>query len=536
MRSAEGVKESSSEAVEDLVRHDADGAIPYKIERAAAGFQPRVLDLFSGCGGISLGFQRSGAVIVGGVENNQKAALTHAANFHSHLRNDEERQRFEHLARARMIEDTAPGCLLADFGVVDSSGGDPRMSVDILVGGPPCQAYARIGRAKLREVRDHPYAYAIDARGSLYAHYIRFVAVLQPLALLLENVPDILNYKKKNVAEEIAENLSELGYCSAYALLNAAGYGVPQTRERWYLLAWRRELSRTPPRFPPPTHCLLGLPKGYKTTRSIAQRLAAEVRAARAEGRPDPNHCDPLDYHDVGELPEPVTAREAMADLPAIYSQGNGGGIRGGKKPFDVLLPYRSPAHSAYASMMRSGWPGFANPIEGVRDHVTRYLPRDFRIFAEMGPGDEYPAAHTIALRLFTAAVSDLDRRGVAPEENSPEWAALRKSFVPPYRVDTFPNKWRKLHPDRPTRTLMAHLSRDSYSHIHYSDRQARTITVREAARLQSFPDGFLFQGPMNPAFRMIGNAVPPLMAYALADSLLTQIRSKARRRTAAAG
>jgi DNA (cytosine-5)-methyltransferase 1 len=70
----------------------------------------------------------------------------------------------------------------------------------------------------------------------------------------------------------------------------------------------------------------------------------------------------------------------------------------------------------------------------------------------------------------------------------------------------------------------MAHLGKDSYSHIHYDSEQARTISVREAARLQSFPDGFKFAGTMNPAFRQIGNAVPPLMAWRLAESILQSI------------
>ena len=78
---------------------------------------------------------------------------------------------------------------------------------------------------------------------------------------------------------------------------------------------------------------------------------------------------------------------------------------------------------------------------------------------------------------------------------------------------------------DKPTRTLMAHLGKDSYSHIHYDSTQARTISVREAARLQSFPDGFVLEGPMNPAFRQVGNAVPPLMAKAIADMMMEQLQ-----------
>jgi len=79
--------------------------------------------------------------------------------------------------------------------------------------------------------------------------------------------------------------------------------------------------------------------------------------------------------------------------------------------------------------------------------------------------------------------------------------------------------------PDAPARTLMAHLGKDSYSHIHYDSAQARTISVREAARLQSFPDGFVLYGTMNPAFRQIGNAVPPLMAKALAGEMIKTLR-----------
>lgn len=88
-----------------------------------------------------------------------------------------------------------------------------------------------------------------------------------------------------------------------------------------------------------------------------------------------------------------------------------------------------------------------------------------------------------------------------------------------------FPNKWRKMEADQPARTLMAHLGKDGYSHIHYDSSQSRTISVREAARLQSFPDGFVFQGPMNPAFRQIGNAVPPLMSKALAEIIIQELQ-----------
>ena len=103
---------------------------------------------------------------------------------------------------------------------------------------------------------------------------------------------------------------------------------------------------------------------------------------------------------------------------------------------------------------------------------------------------------------------------------------------MPPYDVGKFPNKWRKMWRDQPARTLMAHLGKDSYSHIHYDSKQARTISVREAARLHSFPDGFVFCGTMNPAFRQIGNAVPPLLAKAVATQIMKTLK-QAERETA---
>ena len=105
----------------------------------------------------------------------------------------------------------------------------------------------------------------------------------------------------------------------------------------------------------------------------------------------------------------------------------------------------------------------------------------------------------------------------------------LKSSYIPPYDPTKFPNKWRKMESDKPARTLMAHLGKDTYSHIHYDSDQARTISVREAARLQSFPDDFYFEGVKEgknrtAAFKQIGNAVPPLMSNYISNILLQSL------------
>src|SRR5262245_56099242 len=92
---------------------------------------------------------------------------------------------------------------------------------------------------------------------------------------------------------------------------------------------------------------------------------------------------------------------------------------------------------------------------------------------------------------------------------------------MPPFPIDHFIDKWRTLIPDQPSWTVPAHLSKDAYSHIHHDDRQARAISIREAARLQSFPDAFTFVGNMGDCFRQVGNAVPPLLAWVIAGKIL---------------
>jgi DNA (cytosine-5)-methyltransferase 1 len=127
---------------------------------------------------------------------------------------------------------------------------------------------------------------------------------------------------------------------------------------------------------------------------------------------------------------------------------------------------------------------------------------------------------------MFEERLEALRKKGDAPRKGTQAWKRLWDSVVPPYDPGKFPNKWRKMERDEPARTLLAHLGKDGYSHIHYDSRQARPISVREAARLQSFPDGFVFSGTMNPAFRQIGNAVPPLMALGIAKAIVTSLRA----------
>lgn len=414
--------------------------------------------------------------------------------------------------KARDISTLSPEVLAAELNL-----GPVGAAIDVLVGGPPCQAFARVGRSKLREIDKHPHAFKHDPRAKLYLEYLRYVAAFQPLAILMENVPDVLNYGGQNIAEEICEVLATKGYVVRYTLLNAAFYGVPQMRERMFLIGYHQGLECVVT-FPQPTHWAV-LPSGYESSRSVALKLMSGGGLLQ----------EAFDYVTPPEatpgLCPAVTAEQAMGDLPSIDARSliQSGKLRRGARRFDQPVSYdRRRRVSEYARLMRT-WPGF-EATGALFDHVIRYLPRDYELFARLDPGDQYPEAWGHANKMLGERVAAMRRQGIVMQQGSTAYKRLREAIVPPYDPGKFPNKWRKMWSDQPARTLMAHLGKDSYSHIHYDSDQARTISVREAARLQSFPDGFTFCGTMNPAFRQIGNSVPPLVAKAIAAQMMKAI------------
>jgi DNA (cytosine-5)-methyltransferase 1 len=476
--------------------------IAKKIKRFGDGQRLRVLDLFSGCGGFSLGFHGAGFSIIGAIEIDPQAIASHSINFSaSNL------QRKEAEVLPLDITKVSP----VDYFRTQGTKTDVNQVVDVLIGGPPCQAFARIGRAKLREITNDPRAHQSDERANLVADYIRFVDELRPLALVIENVPDMMNQGGVNIVANVCESLSRLGYVCRYTLLNSAYYGVPQFRERVFVIGFHESLGLVP-KFPTPTHWL-DLPAGYMGTRRVAMKPIIDSGKS----------CQW--FEDVvmpcANLEPAVSCEEALGDLPKILEHLSGGMPKGARRLDNAVRYSRNRKPSKYAKEMRD-WPGFST-TDAVNSHVVRSLPRDYDTFRQMRPGDQYPEAYQVAVQRFKKELARhiSERRIVASTEGGDLW----KSIVPPYDPEKFPNKWWKMVADQPSRTLTAHIGKDTYSHIHYDSSQARTISVREAARLQSFPDGFQFAGAMNAAFRQIGNAVPPLLARAIANTIRRQLK-----------
>jgi DNA (cytosine-5)-methyltransferase 1 len=191
---------------------------------------------------------------------------------------------------------------------------------------------------------------------------------------------------------------------------------------------------------------------------------------------------------------------------------------RGAKDPQEPCAYTSKKATTPWSRLMRQ-WDGFETKGQ-TSGHIIRYLPRDFKIFAELKNGWQYPEIWNFVEDKIDAWLQDREEAGLSTDRRTADVHEFVKSWHIPYDPGKFSNKWWVLESDKPVRTLLAHLGKDSYSHIHYDAKQARTISVREAARLQGFPDGFSFCGSMNTAFKQIGNAVPPLFSYALAIAI----------------
>lgn len=493
-----------------MVIDTSDDNIKARLARIQAGEPLQVVDLFSGCGGMSLGLKRAQYRVLGGVEINPQAIATYAKNL---FRGGDEQEMAVH-ATPHDITNFPPERFMREVLHQDH----PENLVDVIAGGPPCQAFSRIGRAKLRAVRQHPEAFRVDERSNLYLHYLEYVEFFRPLAVIMENVTDIMNHGGKNVAEEIAASLEELGYRCNYTILNTVHYGVPQFRQRFYLLAFL-DVLQIEPCFPEPTHVLENMPSGYESARHVALSALLQPELFISRYVPPPSLS-------VDGLMQAVTVREALGDLPPIRAHLRKKMQRGARK-FDTLVRYIDGEPSMYAREMRE-WPGYES-FEGVRDHVIRYLPRDYPIFRQMQHDDQYPQAHQIAMDMFQRRIRKFQQKQQEEiTKDSELYQQILKATVPPYDASKFPNKWWKLNPDRPSRTLTAHMGKDTYSHIHYDSYQGRVISVREAARLQSFPDGFQFAGAMNAAFTQIGNAVAPKQAYLLGEHIRSLLQQAA--------
>lgn len=387
------------------------------------------VDLFAGCGGFSEGFYKEGFKALAHVEIDKNACETLKERMRYYNYGEEE---IEKSVLCRDLTDKTVKNAIQD--VI----GD--IEVDVLVGGPPCQAFSSVGRAQDKDSMQN------DPRNYLFYNYIDILEKLKPKLFVFENVTGLLTAKPKGVPilPIIFERMSKMYKINTNVdeiVLNSVNYGVPQIRKRVIIIGVRKDIE-------------IDVKEIYKNI--IKTNYGPEDR-------------------DKGELKKYYTIKDALEDLP-ILDNGEG------KEEIDFV----TEANNEYIDCIRD------KKFGKLYNHVARkHNDKDrerYRILSE----------NCWTLRELEKVRPDL----VHHDPNH---------FVNRYTVQRY---------DLPGRTVVAHLYKDGNLFIHPDYKQARTFTVREAARVQSFPDDFKFVGARTHQYKQVGNAVPPLMAQAIAKSI----------------
>ena len=327
---------------------------------------PKIIDLFSGCGGLALGFEKAGFTIAAGVELMPKAVDTISYNLSWRYGKQENH-------------------ICADITKLDAKIFKDKFGDEgcIVIGGPPCQAYSSAGKGKLRSLGEDRVN-TNDARGYLYQDFLRFAYDLEARAVIMENVPESTKFGDKNIPEIVCNSLIEHGYNAYWTILCSADFGTPQVRERVIVFAVK---SDDPISLPIPTNVN---PTGTLTQRAKQFDTFEKCTHFRRPNVPS------------SDLPPWNTVQDAFSDLPILFKNEN---CKYVATDLNVEMEYTKPAESSYQKIMRN-WYG-DNPTS-VTGNAFRKNTRDFPIFARMKQGDNYIDASAIADNLFAQKAIEL--------------------------------------------------------------------------------------------------------------------------------
>lgn len=354
---------------------------------------PTVVDLFSGCGGLSYGLEKAGFKIILGIDSWKDALSTFEWNHKD-----------SKILQANISEITGK----------DIKRYTKNKKVNLIVGGPPCQGFSLSGPRNF-----------YDKRNRLYLDFIRLVSELEPDGFLIENVPGLASLFKGQVKDKIIEEFTKLGYKVSSKILNASDYGVPQNRRRIFFVGLKSGQEFA---FPEPTHF------EFKNTQYLFP---------------------------VGE--KKVTVWEAISDLPTEQINS---------KNYNT---YSHEPSNYYQKKMRED---SSNKI--INHEFTKHSEQTKMIVSNVPEGSNY--------------------------KSLPESLKSARNFHV---------AWTRLHRQKPSPTI------DTGHRHHFHPVENRVPTVREAARIQSFPDNFIFLSNKTSQYKQVGNAVPPLLAEVLGKELI---------------
>lgn len=385
--------------------------------------------MFAGCGGLSEGFYRQGFKALAHVEFDHSCCETLRTRMKYYGYKDYDKEVIEYDITSNDILERIDDAVA-------------ERTVDIIIGGPPCQAYSTAGR-----VRDGKKM-ATDPRNYLFESYVKILEHYNPKYFVFENVTGLLSAQVNNapifpkVLKALGKKYKVVGDPNVL-IHNTADYGVPQVRKRVIIIGVRKDIEKDP-----------------------LQLYEDVVKTHWNPETPEEERHGKRHFIDV---------RKAIGDLPPVEP-----GCDASTQEFLYLCNNEF--------LRRIGKKG----IHPLMDHIAR--------------------CH-----------NELDReRFQVMIHNHWTFGQLRRE-MPQYEHEharVFDNSYVVQWWDLPSKTILAHIHKDGFQFIHPDEAQKRTFTVREAARIQSFPDDFEFKGSRGEKYKQIGNAVPPLFAEALAKSI----------------
>lgn len=400
------------------------------------------LDLFSGAGGLTEGFIRAGYNIVAHIEKEFPASLTLKTRiayhylknndsldiYYSYIENKISREKLYSYVPQRLLDSVINKEINDDtiddiYKQIDSLKGNKK--IDIIIGGPPCQAYSLIGRAASKSKM------VGDTRKYLYKQYLKFLEKYQPKLFVFENVRGMLSSKDENgnnIFEKIVAEMKELGYSVDYKLLDAKDFGVPQSRKRVIIIGWKNNLN--------------------------------------------------FKYPNFEKIKNNITINELFSDLPKI-------------KAGEIINFKRIKTKKEILNKLH-----LLDDNSGIlSQHISR--PNNIN-----------------DLKIYEIAAK------LAEENKVLKYTDLPSSLINHKNLKSFLDRFKVVNGKGISHTMVAHISKDGHHYIHPDITQNRSITVREAARIQTFPDSYYFENSRTSAFIQIGNAVPPLMAEVIAKKI----------------
>lgn len=385
----------------------------------------------------------------------------------------------------------------------------------VLIGGPPCQAYSLVGRSRIRG--ESLAKYEMDARHFLYREYLRILAEHAPPVFVMENVKGLLSttIKNESIFEQILADLSrptaainnqngrsQLEYrlvplvtSNWYShtapkdfIIKAEQFGIPQARHRIIILGIRSDIQKTP-KLLVPSHA----PSIYDAIRDLPELRSglSKTQDSGATWRDAIIALTSRDWFLNGGFDNDMRQAMRIAAFKIKYNLNRGAEfIRCEPRPTCYPDWYFDPR------------------LGGVLNHSSRsHISEDLHRY------------------LYAAVYAQINER-------SPLLQDFPKCLLPKHRnvrqalkETKFNDRFRVQIKCRPATTIVSHIAKDGHYFIHYDPTQCRSLTVREAARLQTFPDNYFFEGPRTEQYKQVGNAVPPLLARQIAEVVAELLR-----------